>query len=89
MSIAKFQLDARSSATDYLHGDDTLVHGHFFCEEIRAYRCLVLIAEFFVDKLVHERGLAHAVDEAQWRQWRRRSGGSARKWSAICKGTPD
>lgn len=43
----------------YLHCDEPIIHHHFFCEEICSNRCLVLIAEFLINILVHQRSLTN------------------------------
>lgn len=43
-----------------LHSDQPVINHDLFCEEVSADRGLVLVAEFFVHILVHQRGLAHA-----------------------------
>jgi len=44
----------------HLHRNDPIVDHHLFGQEISADSCLVLIGKFFVDVLVHQRGLTHA-----------------------------
>ena len=49
-------------AIRYLHGDETVIDHDFLCQEVGADRGLVLVGEFPVDILVHQRGLADTVE---------------------------
>ena len=42
----------------YLHGDEPVVHHHFLREEVSADRGFVLITEFLVHILVHQRSFS-------------------------------
>lgn len=48
-----------------LHGDQSVIHHHLFGQEVSSNSGLILITEFIIHILIHQRGLANSVREKQ------------------------